>query len=235
MKKLLLTTALVASTVATSAHAESGFFAGVYGGFTSVTNKIEGFAVQDLNNINPDNLEWLRTNDAGGQGGQGGLQLGYEHLFEGGFVAALDLFAQFGSATGEGRDQTQAGDIITVSHKQKYALGVAARLGYMFDTTLAYFKIGYSHSRFDVGIAQFANNPASVPAVTQKMNHNGLVVGIGADMPVGEMITVGFSYDFTIYNKKTYAQAYANAQNNDIVATLRPRTHAINVVLKYKF
>ena len=98
----------------------------------------------------------------------------------------------------------------------------------MFDTTHAYLRVGYINSRFEM------KTTATVGGVTATIgdnkNLNGVLIGFGADMPVGEMITVGVGYDYSIYKKHT----------NPVNATVgfdsyKPRTHAFNVVLKYKF
>lgn len=229
MKKVLLTTALVAAT--STASMASGFFVGAYGGVSSVGTKVSNGEI----NSNVPVLLATFTNDLSGVGGQGGLVLGYDYACENGFVLGLDVFGQVGNAKGDSINRTNAGINVEISSKQKHAFGVAARLGYRFDTTQAYIKLGYSHSRFDAYVYPRANNPNIPAATTQKLNLNGFIVGVGADMPVGESMTVGFSYDFTTYKGKRYNVQYAAPLNQVATADFRPRTHAVNLVLKYKF
>lgn len=233
MKKLLLTTALVACATTASANEGLGFFAGIYGGYTgssttvSATNGGAGAA-----NFNAQNA------DLGGNGGQGGLLLGLNYMLDSGMVLGLDAFGQFGSHEAK-VDRGMGAVQFNQRIKQKYAFGIAARLGYMFDTTHAYVKVGWINSRFEMQQARSVVNPAAPagPLVTltqqDNKNLNGLLLGVGADMPVGEAVSVGFSYDFSIYRNHTTAMA--NAANSLGQARFKPRTHAFNVVLKYKF
>lgn len=228
MKKLLLTTAIVAG-MATSASASadgSGFFAGIYGGYTgsatsSSVNGYTGAGATGLVNIS--------QYDLGGNGGQGGLMLGYNYAMDSGMVLGADLFGQVGSH--EAKVTTGNPLIPTVRIKQKYAFGIAARLGYMFDTTHAYVRVGWINSRFEMNHFT-ARAPAGVTTNDNK-NVNGLLLGLGADMPVGEAITVGFNYDFAMYKENSMNEAgQANPLSN---VSFKPRTHSVNVVLKYKF
>lgn len=222
MKKLLLTSALVAA-MSTAAMADtSGFFAGVYGGYMGSSTSAD--TTNGLANANTSKV------DFGGNGGQGGLMLGYNYAMDNGAVVGLDAFGQFGSHEAEVTNANN--NALTLGIKHKYAFGIAARFGYMFDTTHAYLRVGYINGRNEMRVNQ--SEPNEVVIATRnivKKNHSGLLLGVGADMPVGEMITVGFNYDFALYKKETVA-ARINTHN---VAEFKPRTHAFNVVLKYKF
>lgn len=220
MKKILLSAATLAAMTTVSVASESSFFAAVYGGYMGSSTKVDA-------NIGPTATAATnptRASDLGGNGGQGGLMLGYNYAMENGAVVGLDVFGQFGSHEAKDTNLGMAANLqYTIKHK--YAFGVAARFGYMFDTTHAYLRVGYINGRFEM--AQIANNAANT--VNDKKNLNGLLLGLGADMPVGEMITVGFNYDFGLYKKHTVTQAATGS------AQFKPRTHALNVVLKYRF
>lgn len=218
MKKLLLTAATVALT--TAASASSSFHVGAYGGYmgsaTSVNSIFRGVA------------NTAATTDLGGNGGHGGLLLGYNYAMDNGFVLGADIFGQFGSHTASHTAGAGVVQGVNTSIKHKYAFGVAARLGYMFGDAHGYLRVGYINGRHEMTVTEAAN-PANT--ATANKNLNGLLLGVGVDMPVGEVFTVGLGYDFGLYKNHT-----VTAANQPTTAgQFKPRTHAVNVVLKYKF
>lgn len=218
MKKLLLTSALVAVTSTAAVADGSGFFVGVYGGYMGSSTT---YAATNLA------LAPTSSGDLGGNGGQGGLMLGYNYAMDNGAVVGLDVFGQFGSHEAKHTQNIPA--LMNFVAKHKYAFGIAARFGYMFDTTHAYFRVGYINGRYELT----QTSPVLLPvplSVTNKKNLSGLLLGLGADMPVGEMITVGFNYDFALYKSETVTEPTATGSS-----VFKPRSHALNVVLKYKF
>ena len=224
MKKLLLTSALVAMT--TAASASSSFYVGAYGGYMGSSTR--------ANTVHQNAAANAASTDLGGNGGHGGLLLGYNYAMDNGFVLGADLFGQFGSHEASHTAAAAATNSVNTNIKHKYAFGVAARVGYMFGDTHAYLRVGYINGRHEMTVTD--SNVAASANQTNK-NLNGLLLGVGADMPVGEMFTVGLGYDFALYQSHTAAANNAGvaAAANQSTAQFKPRTHAINVVLKYKF
>lgn len=221
MKKLLLTTALIAAPALAFANEGSHFQAGLYGGYVGSSTHAEAHNTSDP-------AVTLACADLGGSGGQVGLMLGYNYMMDSGLMVGADLFGQFGS-----HEATHQNPDVTLIAKQKHAFGAALKMGYNFDSTMAYFRVGYINSRFDLSQIKpiiVAGPPATFPGNTvENSNLGGLLIGVGADMPAGEMMTVGISYDFSMYKSEDLVNAdHGNAE-------FKPRTHAFNVVLKYKF
>ncbi len=226
MKKLLLTAATVALT--TAASASSSFHVGAYGGYMG--------SATSVNTVHQNVAANTASTDLGGNGGHGGLLLGYNYAMDNGFVLGADLFGQFGSHQASHTVATAAAAAATsvnTSIKHKYAFGIAARVGYMFGDAHGYLRVGYINGRHEMTVTDAA---VAASANTTNKNLNGLLLGVGVDMPVGEVFTVGLGYDFALYKNHT---AFANnagiAVANQSSAQFKPRTHAVNVVLKYKF
>ncbi len=217
MKKLLLTTALVAATATAAVADGSNFNVALYGGYVGSSTTLNYNLQGGVNGGKA---------DLGGNGGTVGLALAYDHIMSSGLVLGADVFgswhrheAKYSATLGINRD---------FESELRYSFGTALKCGYMFDKTMAFFKVGYINSRFEFKGTN--NTTAGTPSVTKKKNLSGLLVGLGIDLPVGSKMAVGLSYDFAYYKNQSISAANVADRAN-----FKPRMHFVNIALKYKF
>jgi len=190
MKNLLLTTALAFSAITPVMASSSNFNLGFYGGaaLSSSTNDAKLTAVGGSIN---------KKSDLGGVGGTLGLIAAYDHVMRGGAVLGIDVFGSWHNH--EAKQNSQFGALaLNTKVKMNYSFGTALKVGYMFDKTLAFARIGYINSHF-----KHSSTYVGAPrASTKKKNASGLLLGAGVDLPFGDKMALGLSYDFAFYAKQ---------------------------------
>lgn len=219
MKKLLLTTALVAAaTVITPATASEGlgFNAALYGGYVGSSSTVDRKTVGGIHST---------KTDLGGNGGTVGLMFAYDRVMGNGFVWGLDVFGAWHNHDATSHHKSMAEDA-KFEAEMKYSFGTAAKFGYMFSkSTLGFFRIGYINSRFDLK----STNGMTTTSAKKHKNASGLLLGLGVDLPLNQKMALGFSYDFGFYKKQKMSHT-ATADYD-----FKPRMHFVNIALKYKF
>ena len=222
MKKLLLTTALVAASATSVVADGSNFNAGVYGGVALGASKQDAHSINIVPGFN-------KSTNLGGVGGTIGLNFAYDYIMESGLMLGADIFGAWHSY--DAKTDNKSGPI-SLNHKEKmkYSFGVAGKFGRLFNKTLVYARVGYINTRFEHAVT---SNVTGLEDKTSKKNISGLLLGLGVDVPVNEKIALGVSYDFAMYKKQTLSQDAGAGRSQE--ASFKPRMHFMNVALKYNF
>lgn len=223
MKKLLLIASFM-PFVSMAAMAEgSTFSVGLYGGPTlsSSTNTATLKAVPGTSN---------KKSDLGGAGGTVGVMASYDYVMSNKGVWGLDIFGAWHNHTAK-QDSKLGALALNTKTKMKYSFGTAFKLGYMFDKAMLFGRIGYINSRFE----HFSEYVGAPKSSTKKKNVPGLLLGAGIDLPLGEKMVLGISYDFALYQKQSNTYAPFNTSTTTVTNSFKPRMHFVNVALKYKF
>lgn len=213
--KTLTTTALVTLAAASSAFAGgadriTGFSAGMQAGYVSPNHSVDTAANTSV--------------DLGGNGGMVGLTLAYDKLFPNKMFMGLGVHGDLTNAKGETivRSSSAVGVntvVYTVAEaKQKSALGVNVRLGYMFGNVAPYLFAGYVNGKFDV------KNVGTGQVLLSK-SLSGFQAGLGSEIMMNPKWSVAGEYKFASYKSENYTST----------ASVRPQTHQVALKLNYKF
>jgi len=174
----------------------------------------------------------------GGRGWFGTVGAGYDHQFNGSWVAGIFGDAQFGDIKG-GIDIHDNGHPGLTTNKTSYAIG--ARLGYLIaPNVLSYINGGYSHADFSGSLLTYALSGDASFQVPNR-SHDGWFLGggvenaldmFGLDAPGWFMKT---EYRVAEYNRKnTNAVSFSTSLPFEVIAT-KPYVQTVSTSLVYRF
>lgn len=221
MKKILLAAAALISATAVQAESSSfaGFYAGVHGGVNQLNTKV-GFTggTFDLGK------------DLGKASGFLGLHAGYGMLASSNVYLGLEAY--FGFSGAKVKDFIKDGnDEVSVELKKKSFYGVAARAGYLFNSTsMIYARLGLEGGKYE---AKFTTKvgTASIDAKASK-NTIRPVLGGGLEFAVASNVLLGAEYNYVVGPKVAGTTRLGTSTYNLKVNTSE---HRFGVRLSYKF
>lgn len=181
----------------------SGMYVGAAIGYGSHKARTE--QVLTLNSV----VAARHKNDLSLDGINGGVFLGYGKEFGCSRVyLGLELGYFFDGAKGKYTftPTTRAGgQLLRTEVKRKDGLELAARMGWIFNQTLPYIKLGWANTKVEA-TQVVVDNVTTANDLTQKFlskRVNGFLVGAGIDMKLNRCWIAGLEYTYSAYQKKT--------------------------------
>ena len=124
------------------------------------------------------------------------------------------------------------GDVLRTEVKRKDGIEFAARMGWVFNQTMPYIKLGWANTKLEAtqitvphnGVAAVPGpgvDSTAQPPLTQKFlskRVNGFLVGAGIDMKLNRCWIAGLEYTYTRYQKKRGPLQIANVAVNPATA-----------------
>lgn len=212
MKKVLLSTALLAAVISTSAAKFEGTYVkgDVVYSMTSVTFKDK-----------PANADYKATKL---KGFGGVATVGYGDncgsVYVGGEAYLGKVFANKKTTKGTETSKINRG----------LNAGVAGRIGgHINDTTLAYFRLGLDYARYQLTVT----DTAPAPAFNLKKNFSAwsVVPGVGIDMSVAQNVFVTAGVDYAI----AFKASVPSALKSEVGFSKKPKSLTFRLGAGYQF
>jgi len=198
----------------------------IFQGFKVGGNLGVGFGKARHRFYGGNDIDGSQNNDLGIVGIDGGLNAGYDHVFEGtSFLLGLEGVANWSSAQGF---QRTTSDSLTQRTKAalKHSLQLKGRLGYVMDKTLIYGVMGWDNGYWD-----FESSLSGIGAIQKKGYISGLITGAGIETYITQKVSLGIEYNNIAYHAQTL-----NIPNSDgAKTTLNPHHHKVMGTVKYTF
>ncbi len=198
-----------------AANTWTGFYLGVGGGLGATNQDLKG-SIFD----NHGNAIGAELNGAGGEGGFGTVQIGYDHQLDQHFVAGI--FFDYDFASIESKASVNfLGLNGSISSTLTDSWTVGGRLGYLVNSnTLVYGLGGYTEAHFDM--------PFSLPG-----DFTGWTGGAGLETHLGGAWYLKGEYRFTALDEKTLLSGTIG-RNIGYKLTDQPDIQSGRLVLSYK-
>lgn len=194
------------SSFAAPAYSWTGFYVGGALGAGAITDEIKlGGGLASINGL-------------GGEGAFGEVSVGYDHEFNGIWVAGLQIGGRYSGMT------TVLGASPTGKYEGKadYGFDVLARVGAKVnDSTLAYVLGGYSWQHVEEEMS------AGLLSETRDWSVGGFSVGGGLETAVSSNVSVNLEYRYSKFEGQDY-------DSGGMWETI-PAFHTVRVGTKYKF
>lgn len=118
----------------------------------------------------------------------------------------------------------------TLTLKNDYFITAAARLGYAFDRTLLYGKVGGAWTR-----DKWDGNDGTGGTATATSNRTGWMVGGGVEYAVWQNLSAKLEYNYLMFGSVT--PSFATAGGLAVVGTssVSLKTHIVKAGLNYRF
>jgi opacity protein-like surface antigen len=134
-----------------------------------------------------------------------------------------NIFANYANCKSTHSFDNNAG-IIKTGIKLKHFFAAAFSLGYRFDRTIPYIKIGVSSAKWELSNSYTTkiigpNFAPTAPLKTVSSNKAGLLLGAGADMFITPQFKLGFEYNHIRY-------ANMSMVNDRNKLSIKPRTNS---------
>ena len=191
-----------------------GFYAGAALGYGS--HKAEINQALTIANV----VLRRHANDLSLDGLNGGVFLGYGQAMRCSRVyLGLEVGYFFDGAKG---DQTYtpsalgAGDILKTEAKRKDSIELAARMGWLFNQTMPYLKLGWANTNLEA-TRVFYSPLVPATTITQKFldkRINGVLFGAGIEYKLNPCLIAGLEYTHVAYRKETGPWQKVTVTNN---------------------
>lgn len=187
----------------------TGFYIGVHGGYG--WSRLSGDGT-------------FGPASATARGWLGGGQLGYNYQM-GRFVIGAEADAAWANVKHE--EALFAG---TITFKQDYFITAAARLGYAFDRTLVYGKVGGAWTR-----DKWDGNDGIGGTLTATVNRTGWMLGAGVEQAFWDNWSAKLEYNYLMFGSKTPAFTFTGGLGIVGTAEYKVNTHIVKAGLNYRF
>lgn len=228
MKKTLMTASLAVLAFAgigqdaqANSRAFQGFNIGLVGGYVTQSSKLDVSTLPPL-------VATSDSSDVGGQGFQGGLLLGWGHIFNCIHHFGVEATAKFTSL--DGKKVTNTIPAAQMAHKVKQNANYDLSLRYgpvVSQKVLPFIKVGATY-----GSWKAETSSAAIGSGSKNNNQIGLVVGAGVEFDINHNFSVGAEYNYNYFKDFTY-----DVRNNAGVAVstvkVRPSSSAFLLRVKY--
>jgi opacity protein-like surface antigen len=223
MKKILLAAAALISATAVQAESSSfaGFYAGVHGGVNQLNGKLDINAAA----ATPQNV------DLGKASGFFGIHAGYNMLASSNVVLGLEAYLGLTNAKSKSQAGTTAATQVSIELKKKNFYGVAARLGYLFNSsTMIYGRLALEGGKVEAKVT-----PTQTATMNAKASKNSIrpVLGAGLEFAVASNVLLGAEYNYVVGSKFTATDTQAGTANTSY--KFNTSEHRFGVRLSYKF
>lgn len=229
MKKVLLTTILLAAGSAVAESALTGIHLGVDAGLQRA----------DFN-------QYLDTHNGGDTGHAkvkkpsyqwtGAASLGYfKDSNDLHYGAKFSFGSVFGDRIKKPTDSTAQYNSISVKLKQQYSLAFVGHLGtYVSNDTLVYGSLGIKRLRYDLEIKSTdAGTPKAVNGTVGRTLW-GPVIGVGMKKAINDTWAFNSELSYEFYSKAK-SGSFDPAANQFIATTIQPRIWSLTVGFSHKF
>lgn len=154
----------------------------------------------------------------------GGVQGGFNYQF-GQFVVGVE--GEYAWANVKLDEPLFAG---TLTLKNDYFATAAARIGYAFDRTLVYGKVGGAWTR-----DKWDGNDGAGGTATATSNRSGWMLGAGVEYAVWENVSVKVEYNYLRFSSVSPTFATAGGLTVEGSANVKLDTHIVKAGLNYRF
>jgi outer membrane immunogenic protein len=213
--------------VYTPANSWTGFYLGVGGGLGATNQDLKG-SLDYSRGESSGNIANADLNGAGGEGGFGTVQVGYDRQLDQHFVAGLFFDYDFASIESKASVGLFGNNIGSISSTLTDSWTVGGRLGYLVNSnTLVYGLAGYTEAHFDNKYNLLTLN-GSLPG-----DYTGWTAGAGIETNLGGSWYLKGEYRFTALDEKTLASG-AITKTISYKFTDQPDVQSGRLVLSYK-
>jgi len=158
------------------------------------------------------------------KGWLGGATVGYNYQM-GQFVLGVE--GDFDWANVKHDEPLFAG---TITLKNDYFITAAARLGYAFDRTLLYGKVGAAWTR-----DKYDGNDGAGGTVTGSSNRTGWMLGAGLEYAIWNNLSAKLEYDYLTFGSVTPNLTTAGGLAVVGTASVSLKTHIVKAGLNWRF
>ncbi len=187
----------------------TGFYIGINGGYG--WSKFSGTGT-----FGPDSVT--------ARGWLGGATAGYNYQM-GRFVLGVE--GDFDWANVKHDEPLFAG---TITLKNDYFITAAARLGYAFDRTLLYGKVGAAWTR-----DKYDGNDGAGGTVTGSSNRSGWMLGAGVEYAIWNNLSAKLEYDYLMFGSVTPSLTTTGGLAVVGTASVSLKTHIVKAGLNWRF
>ena len=186
--KLVLASAL-ATTLATTAMANTCSFSGFYAGGQV------GMGVSK-SHVNTNTVPAAIDLKFGGTGVVGGLHVGYGKHFPNRFYMGLEAYGNLSNSKSN-NNVTIAANTYGFKIKREHNFGIALRPGIVFGNTLVYAKLGVESGKF-----KYSNTFNNAVSSSSKKRVTAFVPGLGVAFHANEHVVLGLESTYSMHKKK---------------------------------
>ncbi|MBX3584207.1 MAG: porin family protein, partial [Rhizobiaceae bacterium] len=207
----------------------SGAYIGLHGGY--------GFSSGDSNYNDPPTgpcgpggfISYGCAVDLDPDGAFGGVQAGYNYVFDNGVMLGIEGDYSWASMTDDGLGAfTWFGDpsYTHVDMKIDQMATIQARLGYAMGRWLPFATLGWGWAH----VERSAYNPDTLPTPTNDERwHDGWTAGVGAEYAIDDNWSLKGEYRYFDAGDEDYSLGFADGTNVDL------QIHTLRVGVNYRF
>ncbi len=185
----------------------------------------------------PSNYVDVNLPELGGNGGMGGVQVGYNHALAAHGVWGVELDLDGANVTTKGSIVTSNGGdpqtVVGFQYSTKHSKALLARLGYLVNpNTLIYGVLGVTETS---GPASLAGVAPSNFSVTSNLDLVGTTIGIGMETMITDKVSLKVDYQMTSFNRHAILTNQQINSNAGLSADMSTSAQAIHAAVVWHF